>query len=83
MCDKIRRMLNHTEIEGPFDPLERLWNSLLSRQPELVRAAFLPLQAEEKQAVLIHLRKMVSEPGWHPEQQLSAGAALKALEDVD
>lgn len=76
-------MPNQIEPEEDFDTLERLWDSLLSRQPELVRAAFKPLRAEEKQAVLAHLKKMVSEPGWHPEQQLSAGAALKALEDSD
>ena len=76
-------MLSRPNFDNAFDPLERLWDDLLSRQPEKVRGAFIPLQAEEKQAVLAHLRKMANQPGWHPEQQLSAKAALQALEGVE
>jgi hypothetical protein len=58
---------------------ERFWDSLLSRQPDLVREAFADLDAETQQAVVAHLRRMTSEEGWHPEQVLSAEAALSAI----
>lgn len=63
----------------PLD-LEALWENLLSRQPELVQAAFASLDADERQAVLAHLQRMAAEPGWHPEQRKSATAALLALQ---
>jgi hypothetical protein len=59
--------------------LEVLWEDLLSRQPDRVRAAFAKLDAPEQQVVLTHLQRMVSERGWQPEQRISAQAALKAL----
>ena len=61
------------------DPLEILWDNLLSRQPDQVRAAFATLTVTEQQAVLDHLRRMSQEAGWHPEQRRSAQAALDAL----
>jgi len=61
------------------DFLETLWDRLLSRQPEQVRAAYASLDEKEKKAVLTHLERIVSEPGWHPEQRLSAQAALEVL----
>jgi hypothetical protein len=62
--------------------LENLWEALLSRQPEQVRKAFAGLQAAERQSVREHLNRMATEPGWHPEQRLSAQAALEALSTV-
>jgi hypothetical protein len=62
--------------------LEILWEQLLSRQPEHVLAAFSGLAAQEKQSVLAHLRSMASEPGWHPEQRLSAQSALDAIQPI-
>ena len=59
--------------------IDNLWDHLLSRQPELVRAAYQSLTPAEQQDVLAHLQCMVSEPGWHPEQIASAQAALDAL----
>ena len=61
------------------DPLELFWNEILSRHPEKVRAAFIGLDTETKQAVLVHLERMTSESGWHPEQVRSAQVALTAL----
>ena len=61
------------------DDLEALWDALLSREADLIRQAFNALRAEEKQAILAHLKRMTSEPGWHPEQVASARAALEAL----
>jgi hypothetical protein len=60
--------------------LEALWEQLLSRQAEQVRGAFSCLTAQEKESVLAHLRRMASEAGWHPEQRLSAQAALEAIQ---
>jgi hypothetical protein len=66
-------------MSTPMD-LESLWGNLLSRKPELIRAAFDRLNPSEQQSVLAHLNRMASEPGWHPEQRASALAALQALE---
>ena len=66
-------------MKGPLSPLETLWDHLLSRDADLVRSAFKQLEPEEQQAVLAHLWRMSSEPGWHPEQRSSAQAALVLL----
>ncbi len=63
---------------SPF--LEDLWERLLSRQPESIRLAFAALPENEQTAVLAHLQRMAEEPGWHPEQRLSARVAVQALE---
>jgi hypothetical protein len=60
--------------------LDSLWDKLLSRRPELIRAAFEGLNPSEQGSVLAHLGRMASEPGWHSQQRASARAALKALE---
>ncbi len=62
-----------------MDDLEILWDSLLSRQPEAIREAFESLGESDQQAVIAHLQRMIAEDGWHPEQRLSAQAALQAL----
>lgn len=59
--------------------LEQLWNDLLSREDRKIRKAFTILDEESQQAVLRHLNRMSEEPGWHPEQRISAKAALRAL----
>lgn len=61
------------------DPLEVLWNKLLSRNPKQIRAAFAGLDAASQTEVLQHLQRMSTEEGWHPEQRKSAEAALAAL----
>ncbi len=58
-----------------------VWELLLSRNPGWIAAAYESLSAEEKKAVRQHLTKMVSEPGWQPEQQESARAALDAIQN--
>jgi hypothetical protein len=60
-------------------PMENVWDKLLSRDTKQVLEIFATLDEIEQQAVLDHLRRMVQEPGWHPEQRLSAQTALKAL----
>jgi hypothetical protein len=69
------------EDTAQFTDLEALWEALLSRQAGAVRAAFQTLNAEQRLAVLEHLQRMASEPGWHPEQRRSAQAALAALHE--
>jgi hypothetical protein len=59
--------------------MENVWDKLLSRDTKQVLEIFATLDEIEQQAVLDHLRRMVQEPGWHPEQRLSAQTALKAL----
>jgi hypothetical protein len=58
---------------------EDLWDQLLSRQTVQVQAAFASLTPEEQNTVVAHLTRILEEPGWHPEQRLSARAALQAL----
>ncbi len=65
----------HKASEG----LEQLWEELLSRQPGTIKAAFASLNPSNQKVVLAHLQRMVSEPGWQPEQILSARAALDVL----
>jgi len=59
--------------------LEKTWDGLLSREPEKVRLTFSSLDEQNQRVVLEHLKKMASEPGWHPEQVLSAQTALDAI----
>jgi hypothetical protein len=61
------------------EQLERLWDALLSRQPDLIKAANNSLRANDQKAVLAHLKRMISEAGWQPEQRQSAQAALEVL----
>ena len=63
--------------------LEILWDQLLSRRPKRVKAAFQRLGPDEQRAVLAHLVRMANEPGWHPEQRVSAQASLDALSDKE
>jgi hypothetical protein len=67
-----------TEEPATTNP-EELWERLLSRQAVQIQAAFISLNAEEQNAVVAHLYRMLEEAGWHPEQRLSARAALQAL----
>ena len=61
------------------DLIETFWEEILSRQQERIQIAFRSLSADEKAAVLDHLKRMTTEPGWHPEQIESALKALEAL----
>lgn len=59
---------------------EDLWGEILSQQEERVFAAFELLNPEEKNTVMDHLHRMVSEKGWHPSQIESARYALAKIE---
>ncbi len=66
-------------MSEPQDPLEILWDAILSRQPKQIRAAFAPLKPAERNHLLAHLKRMANEEGWHPEQRKSAQIALDTL----
>ena len=68
-------------MDNASGQLELLWYKLLSSQPALIRDAFSSLDLASKKTVIAHLQRMTTEPGWQPEQRLSARAALLALED--
>jgi hypothetical protein len=60
-------------------PLESLWDSLLSRDADLIIQAYSRLDDAEKKFVLEHLECMRTEPGWYPQQRQSAMDALRVL----
>jgi len=64
-----------------LDPLEKIWDALLSREPVRVRAMFASLDPGSRSVILDHLQRMASEADWHPEQRLSAEFALAALKE--
>jgi hypothetical protein len=63
--------------------LEIMWENLLSRNPERIRAAFSALTPKEQESILVHLNRMATESGWHPEQRRSAEAAVLAIKSQD
>jgi len=75
----MNNMKDHPLPNMQSDQLEQLWDNLLSRQPDRIQSAFASLDNHNQKAVLVHLHRMVKEPGWQPEQRLSAKAAIKAI----
>ena len=63
--------------------LEQAWDDLLSRDPEKIKRRFGLLDRDSQLTVENHLRNMISEDGWHPEQVLSAQAALDVINKQD
>lgn len=59
--------------------IEIIWDQILSRDTELIRKMYQTLGEDEKEAVFHHLRKMISEEGWHAEQVKSAQFALQII----
>lgn len=68
-------------MNGLDEFLERLWDRLLSREPDKILEAFRELERSERVPILAHLQRMASEPDWHKEQKTSALAAIEALKD--
>lgn len=62
--------------------IEELWDNLLSRDTELIIAAFSQLTKSEQNLVLNHLQKMIKEEGWLPTQMISAQKALSSIEMI-
>lgn len=67
------------EMNENQDLYEDIWGMLLSRQPVMIEKAFASLESEQQNVVLDHLQRMVTEPGWQPEQRVSAQAALDTI----
>lgn len=65
-------------MDESFD-LEAIWEMLLSRNADRIRAAWAMLAHTERVAVRAHLRRMTVEDGWLEGQRASAQAALDAL----
>lgn len=61
------------------EPLEIFWDAILSRNSELIQIACSELDEKERMELIAHLRRMVNEEGWHPEQRKSAQAALDII----
>ena len=64
-------------------PLDAIWEGLLSHDPSEIKRVFYILDSESQQVVLLHLQRMVSEPGWLPVQQQSAQIALEVLQPIN
>ena len=65
------------------DNLERMWDSLLSRDPEQVLVCFRSLSLGEQISVITHLERMITESGWLPVQRHSAQFALETIRQAD
>ena len=63
-----------------FSANEDFWSAILSQDEEKVKDMVKILDQEAAEYVICHLRKMVSEDGWHPTQQTSASFALQVIE---
>jgi predicted Zn-ribbon and HTH transcriptional regulator len=63
--------------------LEEIWSALLSRDQDEIKRIYHLLGKTSREVVLEHLKKMASEPGWHPEQVISAQKALQAIGNED
>jgi NADH:ubiquinone oxidoreductase subunit E len=59
--------------------LETFWEHILSHSSERIFAAYEALNEEEQNAILAHLERMSTEPGWQPDQVISANAALRSI----
>lgn len=60
---------------------ESIWNKLLSRSEDSILTTYNELNNEEKRTVIDHLKKMVTEGGWHIEQMKSARLAITVIEE--
>jgi hypothetical protein len=64
------------------DPLEKIWDGLLSQDPHQIQSIFTSLDTQSQRSVLHHLQRMLDEKGWFPVQKQSAQIALNALQNV-
>jgi len=61
------------------DPLEMIWDGLLSREPEQIRKTYVALTRASQRSILKHLQQMAAGSGWLPVQQQPAKYALDTL----
>lgn len=69
------------KMEDP-DSLQNFWENLLSCNPAQIQSVFMALDPTSRDAVIAHLQRMTSEPGWHPAQVESARAALRTIQSI-
>lgn len=60
--------------------IENFWGNILSRDPEIIQSTLDLLDYSSRKRIIKHLQTMVFEPGWQPEQRLSAKIALEIAE---
>ncbi len=60
--------------------LEGFWREVLSGDPQRAREALGRLSLTDRQPVEVHLKRMVSEPGWSEGQRRRARSALEAMD---
>jgi hypothetical protein len=65
-----------------YDPLESIWDGLLSHDPAQIIKSYNSLDPSSQRSAWLHLKRMVSEEGWLPVQQQSAQIALDALQSI-
>jgi len=61
--------------------LEKVWNGILSEEPEIILDTFHALDDADQKVIISHLKKMVSETGWHPAQVQSASTAMRTIQN--
>ncbi len=59
--------------------LETVWDGILSRDSKKIIATFHNLEESDRKTITDHLQRMITEPGWHEEQVISAATALKVI----
>jgi len=59
--------------------IEEFWDKLLSKHDEHINAAYQSLSQTERQHVIAHLKHMISDPDFLPEQKESAFKALHCI----
>ena len=64
------------------DQLQGLWDSILSEDPQRILTTYNTLEPNEQQYLLVHLYKMINEPGWHPNQVQTAQKAIEVIEGI-
>lgn len=62
-----------------MDFIEKLWDEILSRNPQRISAAFVALSDIDQNEIFDHLKHMSCDDGWHLEQKISADAALDVI----
>jgi phosphoglycolate phosphatase-like HAD superfamily hydrolase len=70
-------------LSGAAQELEDLWGELFSGEAARVRKAWMSLTDDECQTILQHLRKMVDDPSYQPQQKESAAAALRLIREIE
>jgi len=58
---------------------EEIWFEILSRKPKKIHDRFSNLSTSDQQAIINHLKKMISDDGWHKEQRHSAQIAIDVI----